>query len=40
MWKRCPRKRYRVEKYRVSDPADIDGDCIDDITELGKPSGP
>ena len=26
--------RYRVEKYSVSRPADIDGDCIDDLTEL------
>ena len=26
--------RYRVEKYQVANPADIDGDCIDDITEL------
>jgi len=25
---------YRVERYLVDDPADIDGDCIDDITEL------
>ncbi len=25
---------YRVEKYQVASPADIDGDCIDDITEL------
>ena len=30
-----PKERYRVEKYLVADPADIDGDCIDDITELG-----
>ena len=29
-----PIERYRVEKYLVSDPADIDGDCIDDIAEL------
>ena len=29
-----PRERYRVEKYMVSNPADVDGDCIDDITEL------
>ena len=29
-----PPERYRVEKYLVSDPADVDGDCIDDITEL------
>ena len=30
-------ERYRVEKYRVSDPADMDGDCIDDLTELDDP---
>ena len=29
-----PAERYRVEKYLVADPADVDGDCIDDITEL------
>ena len=29
-----PADRYRVEKYRVDDPGDVDGDCIDDITEL------
>ena len=29
-----PRERYRVERYRVADPADVDGDCIDDLTEL------
>ena len=29
-----PAERYRVEQYLVADPADIDGDCIDDITEL------
>ena len=34
-----PKERYRVEKYLVSDPADVDGDCIDDITELGDPVG-
>ena len=33
-----PKERYRVEKYLVSDPADVDGDCIDDITELGNPA--
>ena len=26
--------RYRVEKYLVDDPGDVDGDCVDDITEL------
>ena len=30
-------ERYRVEKYPVSDPADVDGDCIDDLTELDDP---
>ena len=29
-----PVERYRVEKYLVNDPADVDGDCIDDLTEL------
>ena len=29
-----PAERYRVEKYLIDDPADVDGDCIDDITEL------
>ena len=27
-------ERYSVEKYLIADPADIDGDCIDDITEM------
>ena len=34
-----PAERYRVEKYLVADPADVDGDCIDDITELADPVG-
>ena len=34
-----PKERYRVEKYLVSDPADVDGDCTDDITELAAPVG-
>ena len=34
-----PKERYRVEKYLVSDPADVDGDCTDDITELTDPVG-
>ena len=34
-----PVERYRVEKYLVSDPADVDGDCVDDITELDDPVG-
>ena len=29
-----PAERYLVEKYLVDDPADVDGDCTDDITEL------
>ena len=34
-----PAERYRVEKHLVADPADVDGDCIDDITELADPVG-
>ena len=26
--------KYRVEKYLIAKPADVDGDCVDDITEL------
>ena len=26
--------RYLVEKYSVAQPGDLDGDCIDDVTEL------
>ena len=29
-----PKERYRVEKYLIADPADVDHDCIDDIAEL------
>ena len=29
-----PKERYRVEKYLVAAPADVDGDGIDDLTEL------
>ena len=29
-----PAERYSVEKYLIADPADVDGDCIGDITEL------
>ena len=29
-----PVDRYRVEKYLIADPADVDGDCVDDLTEL------
>ena len=34
-----PREHYRVEKYSVAAPGDVDGDCIDDITELEDPVG-
>ena len=34
-----PAERYRLEKHLVADPADVDGDCVDDITELGDPVG-
>ena len=34
-----PKERYHLEKYLVSEPADIDGDCIDDIIELENPVG-
>ena len=34
-----PKERYRVEKYLVADPADVDGDCVDDLTELADPVG-
>ena len=29
-----PLARYRLEQYQVANPADIDHDCIDDLTEL------
>ena len=30
-----PAARYKVEKYAsIADPADVDGDCTDDLTEL------
>ena len=34
-----PKEHYRVEKFLIADPADIDNDCIDDITELEDPVG-
>ena len=34
-----PMEHYRVEKYLIADPADVDGDCLDDLTELGDPVG-
>lgn len=30
--------RYRIEKYAIATPADVDGDCVDDITELDDPA--
>ena len=30
---------YRVEKYLIADPADVDSDCIDDVTELADALG-
>ena len=35
-----PVERYSVEKYLIADPADVDGDCVDDITELDDPLEP
>ena len=32
-----PAERYRVERYPVAEPADVDGDCVDDIVELANP---
>ena len=29
-----PPGRYRVDEFLVAEPGDLDGDCIDDITEL------
>ena len=37
--KALPKERYRVEKYLIADPADVDGDCLDDMTELSDPVG-
>ena len=34
-----PAERYRVDEFLIADPGDLDGDCIDDITELGDPAG-
>ena len=34
-----PPERYRVDEFLVAEPGDLDGDCIDDITELGNPAG-
>ena len=29
-----PVERYRLKKFSIANPGDVDGDCIDDITEL------
>ena len=34
-----PAEHYRVEQYLIADPGDVDGDCVDDITELADPVG-
>ena len=34
-----PKEHYRVEKFLIAAPADVDGDCIDDVTELADPVG-
>ena len=34
-----PKERYRVKQFLIDDPTDVDGDCIDDITELEDPVG-
>ena len=31
--KALPASDYRVEKYAVADPADVDGDCMDDLAD-------
>ena len=31
--KALPASGYRVEKYAVADPADVDGDCLDDLAD-------
>ena len=32
-----PADRFRVEKYLRDVPGDVDGDCVDDMTELANP---
>ena len=34
-----PAERYRVDEFLIAEPGDLDGDCTDDITELGNPAG-
>ena len=31
--KALPASDYRVEKYAVAEPADVDGDCLDDLAD-------
>ena len=33
-----PKERYRVEKYAIANPADVDGDCIDDLSDTNPVS--
>ena len=34
-----PKEHYRVEKFLIADPGDVDFDCIGDIAELQDPVG-
>ena len=34
-----PAERYRVDEFLIAEPGDLDGDCVDDIAELGDPAG-
>jgi hypothetical protein len=34
-----PKDRYRVATFQVSSPGDVDGDGIDDVTEMADPIG-
>ena len=38
-WRRCPRSATGWRSTLSPTPADVDGDCIDDITELADPVG-
>ena len=33
-----PPERYRVDEFLIAEPGDLDGDCVDDIAELGDPA--
>jgi hypothetical protein len=37
--RQLPQDRYRVATFQVSAPGDVDGDGIDDLTELADPVG-